>query len=238
VAIETIEEGRIAHVNIRSFNHGNIEPDAEIILPFLQSIGGYEHLIIDIRGNGGGSSNYFPIVFMQHLINEPVSWRFDAFFMGGGHALSFEQFDEMNPVTDGLLEGFPHLHPDDAPLLAHYVYGENYIEPSDYTVGFNGKIWLLVDGRNFSAADFAAVVTQQTGFAAIVGEPTGGAGIGANPIVFALPNSGIAGRFQAMYTIDGFGRNSYEFTTQPDIFNHEGMDALQTVLTIIEEGAH
>jgi len=239
VRTESIEEGRIALITINSFNHGNIEHDGEIVFPFLQSVAGYSHLIIDIRGNGGGSSGYFPIVLMQFLIDAPATYSANFFIMDGEHIGLFHgEQTGFAPVAAEVLAGLPYLHPDDVPLFTYHFHAESTIYPSEDAVGFDGKIWLLVDGRNFSAADFAAVVTRQTGFATIVGEPTGGAGIGWQPIVFALPNTGIAGRFQGVYSTDHLGRNGYEFVTQPDIFNRENMSALTTVLALIEEGGY
>ncbi|MCL2854805.1 MAG: S41 family peptidase [Defluviitaleaceae bacterium] len=243
VHAESVEEGRIARIAINSFMRDNITVDREIILPFLESVADYEHLIIDIRGNGGGSSSYFPQNFMQYLIDQPLTYHYHFFTMDGDHVRRFYNAKPLpwndisfNPISYGFVAELPYLHPDDAGFLRYYATIESTIHPSDYAVGFNGKIWLLVDGRNFSAADYAATIARQTGFATIVGEPTGGAGIGVDPIVFVLPNTGIAGRFQGVYSTDSLGRNGYEFVTQPDILNRQGMDALATVLALIEEG--
>ena len=246
VVTERIEEGRIASISIRSFNRDNIPHDTEIVLPFLESIAeDYEHLIIDIRGNGGGASAYFREAVMQFLIDEPVSYTYYFFTTNGDHVRMFynetprtPHYFTASPIPVGFLDRFPYLDADDAELLHYHFYRKHTIYPSDYRVGFNGNIWLLVDERNFSAADYAATVTQQTGFAIIVGTPTGGAGIGFDPVVAVLPNTGIAFRFQGVYSVDHLGRNGYEFVTQPDVFNREGMDALQTVLALIEEGQY
>jgi len=243
VEVARVAEG-VAQITIHSFSHHNMGPDKEIILPFLQSIGDYEHLIIDIRGNGGGSSNFLPYVVMQYLIDEPISYRSYSFTMGGEHVRRFYgerhpwagddwDGDFFTPLPDGFLDRFSYMNPDDARILEYHWYSVSYIYPSDNRVDFNGKIWLLVDRRNFSAADYAAVVTQQTGFATIVGEPTGGAGIGWSPVVFALPNTGIAGRFQGVYVTCPLGRNGYEYTVQPDIF---AQGAFFAVMELINSG--
>ena len=203
-------------------------------------------MIIDIRGNGGGSSNYFPYVIMQYLISETVSYRNYFFTMGGEHVRRFYNdvhpwggddwdYELFTPLPDGFLDRLPYLNADDAQLFEYHYYVTSYIEPSENRVGFNGKIWMLVDRRNFSAADMAAYVAQETGFATLVGEPTGGAGVGWSPIVFALPNTGIAGRFQGVYSTCPLGRNGYEYTVIPDIITQNPLSA---VLGMIYRGEY
>lgn len=53
------EEGKLAYVSIPSLSHDRIEADINAVLaPFLEKIRSYDALIIDIRGNGGGSTSY------------------------------------------------------------------------------------------------------------------------------------------------------------------------------------
>ena len=51
----------------------------------------------------------------------------------------------------------------------------------------------------------------------------------------ALPNTGLIVSWDIDYVTDQYGRALNEFPTKPQYFNREGMDALETVLQMIEE---
>jgi len=101
---------------------------------------------------------------------------------------------------------------------------------------FDGQIWLLTGPNMMSATQIAAWVAKDTGFATLVGDITGGAYGGPRTFV-TLPNSGIAFQMDLFYVTDRHGR-PLEAGTIPHYFNREGMDALATVLAMIDEGNH
>jgi len=243
IRTESIEEGRIALITPPDvFNNLHIDAHTEEILCFAHNIVGYEHLIIDNRHLAGWEMEWFPQVIIQNLISQPVAYSHNFFSMGGEYSRLFYDLLPQGeagfvPVTDELLAQFPHMHPDDSRLLRYHYHMENTIYPSERSVGFDGEIWLLVSSVNIYAADYVANLVQETGFATLVGEPTSGGGITSIfSVPLVLPNTGMVIRFMPLYGVDHLGRNTWEHPTQPDIFNREGMDALQTVLTLIEEG--
>jgi len=245
IMTESIKEGRIALITPPEvFNNLHIDAHTEEILDFAHSIVGYEHLIIDIRHLAGWEMEWFPLVIMQNLISQPLSYNHNFFSMGGEYTRQFYSLlprgeAGFSPVTDELLAQFPYLHPDDIGLLRYHYNMEDTIHPSDRAVGFDGKIWLLVSPVNIYAASYVANLVQETGFATLVGEPTGGGGITSIfSVPLVLPNTGMVVRFMPLYGVDHLGRNTWEHPTQPDILNHEGMDAMQTVLELIEEGSY
>ena len=240
---EILEEGRIALVTIPAvLNNFLIDHHTEELLAFAKTIVDYEHLIIDMTHVSGWEMGWFQQVIIQNLISQPVAYSHNFFSMGGEHTRQFYSMLPHGeagfvPVTDELLAQFPHLHPDDVGLLHYHYYMQGTINPSDRSVGFDGKIWLLVSSNNIYASDHAASLVQETGFATLVGEPTSGGGITSMfSVPLVLPNTGMVVRFMPLYGVDHLGRNTWEHPTQPDIFNREGMDALQTVLALIEEG--
>ena len=240
-----IEEGKIAYVNIQSMSSATMELDRITLLDFFREVADYEHLIIDIRQNGGGDSRFFPELVIAPNIGERLYFDNYVFIMGGDHnrqMLRYWFFDfsnpeesPFNPVNDALIARLPNLNPEDAAILDYYFNAGGFVDPTHGNGIFGGKIWLLVSERVFSASEAAAAMVKQTGFATLVGTTTGGDGIGINPLMLALPNTGIIVRYSSLYGTDANGRNNQEFGTDPHIFNHPGLDALQTVLEIIEE---
>ncbi|MDR2166564.1 MAG: hypothetical protein LBE35_01780 [Clostridiales bacterium] len=230
---EILEEGRIALITIPSMSAQFMHRDAALLLDFYREIADFEHLIIDIRGNGGGSSSFWPYAVMGPNIDETLYTKNYLFMMEHEHNLSFFGYFEVSPVNEDLLDGLIYLHPENHGRLDLYRIREGTIHPRFDQGIFRGKIWMLVDRHNFSAAENAADITKQTGFATLVGTTTGGDGIGTDPALVALPNSGIVFRYSAWYGTDIYGRNNQEFPTEPDIPNMPGKDALRTVLYLI-----
>jgi len=243
-----IQPGHIAYINILQMNWATAHLDREKLLNFYQYIADFDHLIIDIRQNGGGDSRFFPQLVVAPNIQEPLEYYFYMFLMDGEHnhrllAPWFEDwwdgttpYPVFMPVHDDLLARLIYLDADDALLLDSYWIQREAIHPSHDEAIFGGKIWLLVSNNNFSASENAAAISRQTGFATLVGQTTGGDGIGINPLVLALPNTGVVVRYSPVYGTDPLGRNNQEFGTDPHVFNRPGLDALQTVLELIAEG--
>ena len=235
VATDILEEGRIAYIQIPRMASNNSERDRLYLLDFFKQIGNYEHLIVDIRGNPGGE----PLLFINWVIApniaEPLQYCSNSFIMAGEHNMRFVEYFGMTllPVTYEILGRFEGLHPEDAVLFDYFIETEEEIKPSEENPIFTGKIWLLIDELNFSAAEYVAALVKQTGFATLVGTQTNGGGMGMFAVMAAMPNTGIVIRYRPVYQVDEQGRNSYEHGTIPDIFNFEGMDALETALATI-----
>ncbi|MCL2620063.1 MAG: hypothetical protein FWD97_03915, partial [Defluviitaleaceae bacterium] len=158
---KSIEEGYVAYIGWEQLteahtNHqtGNLfgvamETHGDMILEFLQSIVDYEHLIIDLRTIERARFDYFPEMIIQNLISEPITYDHHFFSMGGEYVRQFYNILPRGqagfvPVTDELLAGFPYLHPDDAGILRYHYHLERIIHPSANSIGFDGKIWVLI----------------------------------------------------------------------------------------------
>jgi len=240
-----IEEGRIAYVNILEMNFFTMELDRITLLDFFYQVADYDHLVIDIRQNRGGFSSYFQDLVIAPNISYPLRFENYVFFMGGEHnrrllAHLFDKVDGIRPVNHDVIAHMTYFHHEAMNMLSYYYRLGFYIEPSYDTGIFNGKIWLLVGSQNVSGAEVAVAVAKQTGFATLVGHQTGGGGMINHPLAetffVALPNTGIIVRYVAGYRVDDYGRENYEHGTQPHHFNRQGMDALETVLVMIDEG--
>jgi len=76
------------------------------------------------------------------------------------------------------------------------------------------------------------------GFATLVGETVRGGFTFLRTTEFQLPNTGIIVAWDEDLLTDQYGRAFEEFPTEPHYFNRPGLDALETVLQLIEEGAY
>lgn len=115
--------------------------------------------------------------------------------------------------------------------FTHCVCGVTEFEPASSP--YPGKIWVLVGEGVYSASENFAAFCKNTGFATLVGEPPGGDGGIADPMLFALPESGLVVRFSVFYGLNVDGSGNEAAGTQPDYTVPEGDDALASCLSLI-----
>jgi hypothetical protein len=230
------------------------------MIEIYDEIEDFEHLIIDIRGNRGGAGLFQSLILWPNInVASQLEAPAGYFFMAGEYNLRFLRLlgGFNNPmirseaVALDELGYFPYLNEDDKqlfdyalsvtmtpmrlPLLRPALMSPppgrgSRVEP------FGGKIWLLIDGYGFSAADDAAFLSRYSGFITVVGEQSGGVIGGTEAVWVSLPNSGIILSYDAVYLTDQYGRCRNEHPVKPHYFNRPGMDALETTLALIAEG--
>ena len=256
LSFNIIRQDSIAYMRMHSMNFANFENDSRLIEDFFDSIGHFEHLIIDLRGNRGGNAANFMFLVMAPLIDEPASLFYYVFLKQGEHALMFDEFYYLdakwqsenglaNLYTDGprlsvrsMVDRLPEANPDDFRYLEIGFMREITVEPSINPADFRGKIWILIDGSSLSAAEISAALAGNSGFATLVGSPTAGIFGGYTAAFVSLPNTGMIVRYDYGYVTDLNGRSFEEFGVMPHISNRPGMDALATVLALIDEGSY
>ena len=267
---DIIEAGRIAHMRVNrmirvwdDFWIGGLWRHYEWqAYRFNQEIEGFEHLIIDLRGNPGGQAQHFLSYVMPMFLHEGIVLPAYLFYLDGVYSnLTRELFDirfiwpayfhydwEDLPLQPPLKfsEPLPYLDPQlefalgvssrlNSVAVDHYL---GYVASAKEEVLFNGKIWLLTDTQTASAAEGVAALLKYNGIATVVGEPTLGligAWTDASTITTSLPNTGIMIRFDVAYYTDHQGRPLQGYGIIPHYLNRPGMDALETVLAMIEE---
>ena len=253
VTTRIIEDQKIAYLAITGFLGFTLAYDEEI-LNFFEEIQGFQHLIVDLRGNLGGFPTYFFQMVIAPNISEPAvadGFMFVMYSHNLRHVRSYPMLHETR-VAQGtgimtvaeILESFylPDLNMSDMYRLDYGFQLRTIVPPRrlarfDDQPAFDGKIWLLTNEPMFSGAEIAARFVQEIGFATLVGDVTGGSYGGTRSLVNPLPNSPLRIDFDLYYITDSRGR-PLEAGTIPHHFNRPGMNALETTLALIAEGQY
>ncbi len=211
------EEADVGIIKLNSMWQG--VHDAEAFREFFETMQqkGVGNCIIDIRGNPGGSMGYWMDNIVAPNITDTLAVENIALVRGEEAVGYVEKAMAVRPI-----EQLPHLpgaDPADVETMDGFVVSRVEVEPSGDKPLWQGQFYLLVDGKNYSAAEAMANFCKQTGFATLVGaEHTGGDGVGAlTPICFALPHSGIVFEFTVLHGLNPDGSSNQEFGTAPDI---------------------
>ncbi len=218
-----IEDGEIAYIGLTSMLPIS-DLDKINLLEFYKEISEYGYLIIDIQNNPGGSTSVWMDNIVKPNVNETVRFINYKLFMGGDYNLKYSDTFEKVPL--GNIEDF-YLYDSIDSNTSKYLdyYYEDYIdiEPLYDEKIFKGEIFVLINEKNYSAADNFAYFCKQTNFAKLIGRNTNGGGTTSTmslPII--LPNSGIVIRYDHYFAINDDGSSSEKFGTSPDIYVSEG----------------
>ena len=230
---DILEPDRIAYMKVPIMKD-TPQADHSQFIDFYTKIAGFEHLIIDITGNGGGSSLYWTQNIVEPTLSQPISAERIILIPDSQAVIEYvksaDSDMELLPISQ--LPELPGLEQDDLEQLAYFYINQSTYEPTGESP-FSGKIWVLIDGRVYSSSEAFALFCKSTGFATLVGTPSRGDS-GIDPQLFVLPNSGLVVRFHTIYPINADGACNTEHGTVPDFVSPDGETPLETCLKLIE----
>ena len=250
ISMYTIDDGRIAYLRLHR-SWGDIDSFSLSLSLFYEYIADYEHLIIDLRESGDISNDVYLIYrVFSPLINRTMGTYFHHFYYSGEYNVA--HFDRVTNHHISLLSenvnnifahrNVPDFTPDEFGIF-DYRFVEFFIirpAPIRQRSPFTGEIWVLIDRYIYAGKQHSVALFKDAGIATFVGETTGGM-VGTtrsqSSNLITLPNTGIIVIFNPAFITTQEG-HPLELGTDPHYFNRPGMDALETVLAMIAEGAY
>jgi hypothetical protein len=219
----------VGYVRIKGMWHGPlsyvfkgyIKKERKMIREFLErGQGKYQKLIIDIRNNGGGVPEYVYENLLCPFLDGPVTFNQVA-----GLRKKYLQ-DTKQSALQELKKQYARYILETREVKPPNGFAENdwvfyeitrQICPSE-RYNFNGKLYVLINGGSWSAADDYADLLKRTRIGTLVGQNTGGGG-GAYlaPGAIRLPRSGMIFRVETEILLTPDGNVDELFGTEPHV---------------------
>lgn len=225
------ESLKTAYVKIPSFVNADVNVPA--LKECFTKIKDYNNCIIDLRGNGGGNDYYWTEGIVSPNLKEDVKVSYD-FLIKGNVSKSYAKSEfKVLPIKKLDTSSLSHLNTEDFSSMDYYcAYASIFQKQKDPV--FKGKFYVLTDESNYSSSESFVAFCKRTGFATLVGERTGGDGMGIDPMITVLPNTGICLRFSALYSMNADGSCNEEYGTEPDVESGD-RDALGVCMELIKK---
>jgi hypothetical protein len=190
-----LEKNKILFIRIPEMNNDDLEFYKKQIIEKAKGKV-IEKVILDIRGNEGGNDNLWREI-LRMIIDKALRTRIH-FIVNKSDFLK----DYFYNILDINIDNKPIIT---LPILANAQFIELYNEtdtiiPSENSICYSDKIYILQDENTFSAASsLMRVANELPDRFVTIGEHTGKfCGRGINPILFVLPHSKIVFRMSVV----------------------------------------
>lgn len=247
---------KIGYISVKQMttpdlNLPSFKAEYDTIKNYLEKIKDYPILIIDIRQNGGGNSAYWSDFLMPLIVDKSYSQKTYTFLKDGELLNKVRRQSGFKEYTNEIKSefNFPEETFNMINDFSYFASRTVKVVPHKDSINFGGKIYLLVDGYVYSSSEMMASFAKESKMATLVGDKTGGDGIGSDPMLVDLPNSGYVLRFSKEMGITEKGSINELDQTQPDIiipnpikkinFGSNGQAILngdEAIMEIIERG--
>ena len=221
-SVKDVVEGKVGYIYVpQMIAFYTMENDIKLLDEYLDKIKGYDSLIIDIRNNGGGDTGYWSSYLIPKIADKNYSSTTYTFWKDGDVINQYLKDSKginklfLDKVEDLDLESLPNIPEEIENDFKYYQEFEWIIEPKEDSINFKGNIYLLVNRGVYSSAEAFANFAKNSGFATLVGERTAGDGIGTDPLLVMLPNSGYIFRMSKDMGLTSDGTCNEEFKTEP-----------------------
>lgn len=192
--------------------------DMKALDDFLDNNSSLKVIVIDIRDNAGGNSEYWQNYLLPRLVSKKVSLDNHMFFKGAMRSKLLLESEDINfeDIKNVNIKKMNLKNEEDLKTFKYYSKDTIEITPLKSN-NFNAKLYLLINKGVYSAAEGLANFCKNTHIATLVGEKTGGDGITLGVINDVMPNSGLVFTYTNTLGYGPDGNINEESKTEPDI---------------------
>lgn len=197
----------ILYVSIKNFNNNGNE-----LKNIFQDIDSNTKIIIDLRDNYGGNTNYAKNYIYPYLYNQDINFENSWFVPSSDFNDS-----ENKKLKNKLLYNSENIEG-----------GRNFKSHTKYNGGNNDyreNIYYIVNTATASAADEYIAMVKKNNLGTIVGTNTAGEGLGGSFSIYMLKNSGWVFTYYPCQAYDLDLKNNAIFGTSPNKYISQSIDS-------------
>lgn len=211
ISVSYDEESETLIFKIPTFYTTTIERDSSLYAETIAQYPEAKNIVFDVTGNSGGDTRYWQTNIIARF-GEDCTFKWRSFYRSSpNNDVIAGEYAEIHSVSDA--DSVPEWVI--ASGLDRYLCFEEHIEGRD-AIRSDAKRWVLADAGVFSAAEQFVCFCKATGWATVVGKKTRGDGLGFEPALHLLPDSGLLFRFSMSAGENPDGTMNVEGTA-PDI---------------------
>lgn len=236
-------DGEISHIILPSFSNSIVKEDGPRVAKWIEEHIDDKAMIIDIRGNRGGTTNYWQDNICPYLLKEDIRITKCLYvkewptYPDASKMEAYFESAKASAEDIAAVEALPNFDlPQELEDATLYCYNMRCLF-DDSIPHFKRDVYLLVDENTGSAAEYLTRFIKETGLGIIIGMPTkvtSGTSANLTPIIYSLPNTGLCFRCYLGYSLNPDGSCAEVYSVQPDYVT-DG-DALEYCLNMIKEG--
>lgn len=217
--LQDVIKDKVGYIYLPSMasKNGSTDKDLKMIGDYIKTLGKHKALIIDIRGNLGGSDRYWQGI-VSKLIKNDI--KINGYRIYRNNSEIVKKYTNVRNIKLEPIENIPMNVKKNAPEETLKKFSD--FENTSYTIKanndskFEGNIYLLIDEKIYSSSESFSMFCKETKFATLIGQTTGGDGGGLDPVLFKLKNSGLIVRMASGMYLNKDGICDEEFKTTPD----------------------
>lgn len=201
-------ENGIGYVDIENFLNSNGKELEKI----LKSMGDFDNIVIDLRGNYGGYRKYAQRYLYQAIYSDDVETTLNWFIPSS----------DLNKIINNNLKN--KLFYQSSSDKDGCNYSRKYI--------YRGKaadnkqsVYYLIDRGTASAADGYVAMIKENKLGTLIGSNTSGEGIADSYCCDSLKNSGLVYIYSPSLSYNQNGTNNSIYGTSPDIYTEQTKDS-------------
>jgi len=207
--------GKIIYISIPTFDAYYENEEGGKIVEYLKEMSDpSKSIVFDIRGNSGGSDLFWINSIVKPMISKNIDYVNYSLFMAGKESIPYLNAEKVKLTNTKYLPKL--LKRDESAKFKYFYKDEQKIESTRSKIPYK-NVFVLMDKSNFSSSETFVHFCKQTGFATLVGQRSSGDGIGFDPILIQLPNTGLIFTIPIDAALNSDGTLNYEYGTEPDI---------------------